>query len=76
MTIVSYPTQSQNYCIFTDDTIKRANKGDSELELIKQELKNPRNEEQVIEDLYVLNLMLDKGVSKKNAGLSAIEKFR
>ena len=62
---VSFPNQQYNYCIFSDNVYKRANKGEKELPLIKAELKNPKNEEQIIEDLFVLNLMLDKGIDKQ-----------
>ena len=64
MTIVSYPTQSQNYCTFSNDVTQRAYKGDKELSTIRQELNTPKNEEQVIENLYILNLMLDNGIDK------------
>lgn len=66
MTILSYPTQSQNYCLFSDSTLKRAKNGESELLNIKSELSKPLSEEQVVEDLYILNLMLDNGVNKNS----------
>ena len=64
MTTVSYPTQYRNYCIFNNTSSERAKKGEAELVNIRQELDEPINEEQVVEDLYVLNLMLDDGVDK------------
>ena len=63
--VTSYPTQYQNYCTFDISTYNRAKQGEKQLPLIKAELKKPRNEEQVIEDLFILNLMLDNGVDKK-----------
>lgn len=61
---VSYPNQYRNYCSFDEHVYKRAEKGEQQLPVIKEELNHPKNEEQVIEDLFVLNLMLDKGVEK------------
>ena len=63
MTVI-YPNQYQNYCTFDINVYRRAEKGEAQLPLIQAELRKPKNEEQVIEDLYVLNLMLDKGVDK------------
>ena len=65
MTTVSYPTQYRNFCLFSENTTERAKKGEQELATIRQELINPKSEEQVIEDLFVLNLMLDNGVEKE-----------
>lgn len=62
---VSYPNQYQNYCKFTPDVYDRVNQGEKLLPVIRQELKQPKNEEQVIEDLFILNLMLDNGISKE-----------
>lgn len=62
---VSYPNQYHNYCTFSVNTYKRAEEGEKQLPLIKAELNNPKNEEQVIEDLFILNLMLDNGVEKQ-----------
>lgn len=62
--VVSFPSQYQNYCEFEDSVYKRASEGEKHLAQIKSELNNPKNQEQVIEDLFVLNLMLDDGVEK------------
>lgn len=62
---VSFPNQNVNYCTFSDIVYERANKGEKQLPIIKAELNNPQNEEQVIEDLFVLNLMLDNGIDKQ-----------
>lgn len=56
MTSVSYPTQDRNYCVFNIDKRKT-------LPEIKASLENPKSEEEVLEDLYTLNLMLDEGNS-------------
>lgn len=56
MTSVSYPTQDRNYCVFNIDKRKT-------IPEIKASLENPKSEEEVLEDLYTLNLMLDEGNS-------------
>lgn len=62
---ISYPNQYRNYCTFSINAYKRAEEGEKQLPVIKSELNNPKNEEQVIEDLFILNLMLDNGIDKK-----------
>ena len=51
---VSYPNQYRNYCTF--DIKDRKN-----LAQIKDSLQNAKSEDEVLEDLYRLNLMLDEG---------------
>ncbi len=51
---VSYPNQYRNYCTF--DIKEQKN-----LAQIKTSLENPSSEDEVLEDLYTLNLMLDNG---------------
>ena len=51
---VSYPNQYRNYCTF--DIKEQKN-----LAQIKASLENPSSEDEVLEDLYTLNLMLDNG---------------
>ena len=51
---VSYPNQYRNYCVF--DIKEKKSLAD-----IKTSLENPKSEEEVLEDLYTLNLMLDTG---------------
>lgn len=51
---VSYPNQYRNYCVFV-------NTPEKSLEEIKTSLRNPKSEDEVLEDLYTLNLMLDRG---------------
>lgn len=55
MNSVSYPNQYRNYCVFDQTRIKR------NLDEIKISLENPASEDEVLEDLYSLNLMLDEG---------------
>lgn len=54
---VSYPNQYRNYCIFDEKRISER----KNLEEIKASLKNPQSEDEVVEDLYILNRMLDDG---------------
>ena len=51
---VSFPNQNRNYCVFDIKDRKT-------LPEIKTSLENPKSEEEVLEDLYVLNIMLDDG---------------
>lgn len=51
---VSYPNQYRNYCTY--DIKDKKN-----LAQIKDSLQNPKSEDEVLEDLYMLNLMLDEG---------------
>ncbi len=52
---VSYPNQYRNYCVFDENALK------NDLGAIKTSLENPKSEDEVLEDLYALNLMLDRG---------------
>ena len=63
MTVI-YPNQNTNYCTFDKNVYDRIAKGESQLPIIKKELSNPKNEEQVVEDLFILNVLLDNGVEK------------
>ncbi len=62
---VSFPNQYQNYCVFNKNVYDRAKQGENELLVIRDELSNPKDYEQVIEDLFILNLMLDDGMDKQ-----------
>jgi len=62
---VTFPNQQINYCTFDENVYKRAKEGEKQIPQIRTELKNPKNEAQIIEDLFVLNLMLDNGVDKQ-----------
>ena len=59
--VVSYPTQTQNYCTFSADVYKKIEQGADAIPGIKNTLSNPKNEDEVIESLYVLNMMIDSG---------------
>lgn len=51
---VSYPNQYRNYCTFDIKDRKS-------LTEIKSSLEKPKSDDEVLEDLYLLNLMLDQG---------------
>ena len=54
---VSYPNQTRNYCIFDERRVSAK----KDLDLLKNSLENPKSEDEIVEDLYVLNCMLDDG---------------
>ena len=54
---VSYPNQTRNYCIFDDSRVSQR----KNVDIIKTSLENPSSEDEVVEDLYILNRMLDEG---------------
>ena len=60
--VVSYPNQTRNYCIFSPSVYERIQKGEGEIPVIKESLKNPKSEDEVVEDLFILNCMIDEGV--------------
>ena len=61
---VSYPNQDRNYCLFNNEKVDSVVKqGEKALPEIKSKLENPSSEEEVIENLYILNLMLDDNVT-------------
>ena len=60
MNCVSYPNQTRNYCVFDENRISQR----KNLDVIKISLENPTSEDEVIEDLYILNCMLDEGEKK------------
>lgn len=57
---VSYPTSTRNYCNFDEIRVSQR----KNLDVIKSSLENPKNEDEVVEDLYILNCMLDEGEKK------------
>ena len=68
--VVSYPNQYRNYCVFSPRVNERIKNGESELPVIRESLRNPSSEDEVVEDLYILNCMIDEGVdANKVAGL-------
>ncbi len=58
---VSYPNQYRNYCTFDKTVYDRIQQGENQLPVIKKNLSNPQSEEQVVEDLFILNSLLDNG---------------
>ncbi len=76
MLSVSYPNPSRNYCVFDEDKISaRVKEGEKGLIKIQQSLENPKNEEEVLEDLYILNRMLDEGVNGIDKLYPALSKY-
>ena len=62
---VSYPTINRNYCVFDERKISElTSKREGALPIIKENLIKEKNEEQVLENLYALNILLDKGADK------------
>lgn len=59
---VSYPNQTRNYCIFSPGVNDRIKRGESELSVIRESLQDPKSEDEVIEDLFILNCMIDEGM--------------
>ena len=57
---VSYPNQTRNYCSFDEKRISER----KNLDLIKSSLEAPTSDDEIIEDLYILNCMLDEGNDK------------
>jgi len=67
MTSVSYPNQYRNYCVFDEKKINSVvQKREKALPQIYNSLNNPKSETEVLENLYIINLMLDEGVDKKS----------
>lgn len=62
MGIVLYPNQLRNYCVFDERLVNQKR----DVAKIKESLENSQSEDEVLENLYVLNLMLDEG---RNDGL-------
>ncbi len=60
--VVAYPSQTRNYCVFSPEVDERVKRGEAELPVIRESLKNPKSEDEVVEDLFILNCMIDKGV--------------
>ena len=54
---VSYPNQHRNYCVFNQERVNSR----KNLDEVKTSLQNPKSEDEVVEDLYILNCMLDEG---------------
>lgn len=65
---VSYPNQYRNYCVIS---IPRRRS----IEEIKNSLENSNTEDEIIEDLYELNLMLDEGNKEVAALYPTLSKY-
>lgn len=64
MLSVSYPNQTRNYCVFDENRVNKVvEKREKAISEIKNTLENPKNEDEILESMYELNLMLDNGVS-------------
>lgn len=60
---VSFPTYSRNYCTFDEQKISlKLSKGEENLPEIKRSLSENTDESNVVENLYLLNLLLDNGM--------------
>lgn len=59
---VSFPNQQRNYCVFSPGVNDRVKRGEAELPVIRESLKNPKSEDEVVEDLFILNRMIDEGI--------------
>ena len=63
---VTYPNQNRNYCTFDTGRVNSiVAKKEQALPEIEAALKNPKNEDEIIIYLYILNLLLDNGADKK-----------
>lgn len=60
--IVSYPNQTMNYYVFSPGVNERIKRGETELPVIRESLKNPKSEDEVVEDLFILNCLMDEGI--------------
>lgn len=73
---VVMPSAECNYCKFEMDKLSPIiNKGESVLPEIKTNLENSHKEEDVIENLYVLDRMLDNGVKGIDNLYPTLSKF-
>ena len=63
---VSYPDIARSHCVFNDNVYKFLENRNGDLTEIKESLKNPVSDDEVIADLFVLNNMLDEGVEVKD----------
>ena len=54
---VSYPNHTRNYCLFDEKRVAER----KDLGLLKKSLENPQSEDEIVEDLYILNCMIDEG---------------
>ncbi len=64
---VSYPNQIRNYCVFDSKIDDKVEKRD--YKTIKASLENPKNEDEVLENLFILNRIIDNGEKEEVAKL-------
>ena len=65
MSTVIYPNQYRNYCVFDENKINKVvMSGENSLSKIEYSLIHNTDEDNVVENLYILNRMLDNGVDK------------
>lgn len=65
MSIVLYPNQRRNYCSFNTDAVKKITaKKENAIPEIEKSLKEAKSEEEILINLYSLNLLLDEGIDK------------
>lgn len=64
---VSYPNNIRNYCTFSPDVQARIKNGEKELPRLRDSLNNPKSQDEVVEDLYILNCLIDEGLEPKEA---------
>ena len=64
---VSFPTTSQNYCIFDEKRVSLfVERKEHALPYIKESLKKDSDESKIVENLYILNRLLDEGIDKND----------
>jgi len=63
---VSYPDIARSHCVFNDNVYKFLENRNGDLTEIKESLKNPASDDEVVADLFVLNQMLDDGTEVKD----------
>lgn len=62
---ITYPDMARSHCVFNDGVYKVLETRQGNLPEIKESLKNPESNDEVVADLYVLNQMLDNGTDTK-----------
>ena len=68
---VSYPNQYRNYCVFNPNISSES----KNIEEIKSSLEHAKSEDEVLEDLYILNLKLDNGEKGINELYPTLSKY-
>ena len=63
---VTYPEITRTHCIFNDNVYKFLETKNGNLAEIKESLKKPESDDEVVADLFVLNQMLDEGTEPKD----------